>query len=179
VPLLARAKAVLELGETLLQWVALCAVAELAFDKGAPETATFLRRCLAGGVSLERWCEMIAAGVDEILESKCVHDPAWRACLGDDRTRDEVFVWLDSFVQMHEAFAQVATSGDEHAARQLVDEAAPRLRQLARREWRAVLALVPAEIELAGFEGELYSYRMTRLIGDRVSAPVRCTPAGR
>ncbi len=166
------AKSILGLGEALLQWLALCAAAELGVRGGAARTAAALRRSLDGGATPERWHEVLAIGIEELLEAGAVHDPAWRACFGDEAARGELFAWLSSFVDLRGAFARGATASDEHIARKIVDEAAPRLRQLIKRQLRAVLALIPAEIKLVGFEGELQSYRMTRLIGDGMAAPV-------
>ncbi len=84
----------LELGETLLQWLALCAAAEVGVSGGANRAATMLRHGLAGNVTMERWIEILAVGIDEILEAGSVHDSARRMCLGDKQTRDEVFAWL-------------------------------------------------------------------------------------
>jgi diguanylate cyclase (GGDEF)-like protein len=166
------AKSVIGLGEALLQWLALCAVAELSVHGVASRTAATLRRSLDGGATLGRWHEVLATGIEEILESGSVHDPAWRTCFGDGPARDEVFSWVSSFVELRGAFARGATAADEHVARRLVDEIAPALRQLVKRKLRPVLTLIPAEIKLVGFEGELQSYRMTRLIGDGMAAPV-------
>jgi hypothetical protein len=170
-----RAQLVLDLGETLLQWLALCAAAELEAAGRPAATLPPLRWRLAGDAAvptIEGWLEVLAAAVDEILGATTVHHAAWRASLGDRATREQVFGWLRSFADLQGAFTQGAAARDEHVARKLVDGAAPRLRQLIRRELRPVLALVPAELELVGFEGELVAYRMTRLIGDAAAPPV-------
>jgi two-component system, cell cycle response regulator len=168
----ARAKPVLELGEALLQWMALCAAAELSADGSATRMTAALRWSLGGSATIEHWLEVLVVGFEEILELQTVHEVAWRACSGSKSARDEVFSWLGSFVDLRNEFARSATASDEHIARKIVDKVAPRLRQLVKRELRAVLALIPAEVELVGFEGELQSYRMTRLIGDGMAAPV-------
>ncbi|HWO24136.1 MAG TPA: diguanylate cyclase [Kofleriaceae bacterium] len=168
----ARAKSVLELGEALLQWMVLCMAAELSINGGASKTFAALRRGLGEGTTVERWLEVLITGIEELLKLQSVHAAAWRACFDNKSARGEVVSWLSSFVELRNAFARDATARDEHIARKLVDETAPRLRQLVKRELRAVLALIPAEVELIGFEGELQSYRMTRLIGDGVAAPV-------
>ena len=171
----ARAQLVLDLGETLLQWLALCAAAELEAAGRPAADLPPLRWRRAGDDALptiEGWLELLIAAVEEILGASTAHHAVWRASFGDRSTREQVLGWLRSFADLQGAFAQGAAGRDEHVARKLVDEAAPRLRQLIRRELRPVLALVPAELELVGFEGELVSYRMTRLTGGAAAPPV-------
>jgi diguanylate cyclase (GGDEF)-like protein len=165
-----RAKYVLELGESLLQWLALIAAADLA-NKGEPPV--WLRRALTGGVTMGRWHEAFVTGVKKILEAPTtVHASAWRACFGDNKQRSELFQWLGSLVELRNAFAHGATASDEHLARKLVDQTAPRLRAVIKKDLWPVLALIAADVELLGFEGDLQSYRLTRLIGDGIPAAV-------
>lgn len=102
-----------------------------------------LRQNPTGGATVEAWSEGFVNGVLEILASGSVHHPAWQSCFGDKTTRDEIFGWFGTFVELWNAYAWGATVSDEHVARKLVDEAAPRLRQLIRRELRPLLALIP------------------------------------
>jgi two-component system, cell cycle response regulator len=166
-----RAKSVLDLGETLLQWLSLCAVAELDAHGARGLVLTNLRWCCDGSTSMQRWYVMLVNVVQTILEIDAIHSRAWRACFGDQSSRDELFDYLRSLVNLWNAFPQDATASDERVARQIIDEV-PHLCQLIKRELRPILALIPAEVELVGFEGELQSYRMTRLIGNGMAASV-------
>jgi diguanylate cyclase (GGDEF)-like protein len=167
----AQAKHILEFGEAVLQWLALCASVEI-LRRTSSTTEAAITRNLVGPVSMGRWHEILSSAVKELVGAEAVHVAAWRSTFGNKAERSAVLSSFNDLIALRNNFAHDPTANDEHTVREIVDKKGPHLRQLVRQELRPVLALIPAEVEFVDFEEELQGYRVTRLIGERTPVPV-------